>query len=127
MAKNERKNGIIIELYRNYGFIKSLDGQIYPFSITKEMLKQRDGVEYIEYSKDVNFIVEKTFLRAEDILEAKEIHFGGMVDYKVRQSPEPYLKRVRSIFSYFNILIPSKERMDEDYLKKKRYKKFNFE
>lgn len=117
MAKNERKNGIIVDLYRNYGFIKSSDGQIYPFSITKEMLEQSDGVEYIVYSKDVNFIVEETFLRAEDILEAKEIHFDGMVNYEVRQSPEPYLKRVRSTFSCFNISIPSKERMDEDYLK----------
>ena len=117
MANNERKNGIIVELYRNYGFIKSSDGQIYPFSITKEMLEQSGDVEYIGYSKDVSFIVENTFLRTENISEAKEIHFDGVVNYEVRQSPEPYLKRVRSTFACFNIFIPSKECMDQYYLK----------
>lgn len=117
MAKNNRKNGIIVELYRNYGFIKSSDGQIYPFSITKEMLELYDGVEYIRYSKDVSFIEENTYLRSENILEAKEIHFEGVINYEVRQSPEPYLKRVRNTFGSFNISIPSKERMDQYYLK----------
>lgn len=117
MAKNKRKNGIIVELYRNYGFIKSSDGQIYPFSITKEMLEVDGGVEYIRYSKDVSFIVEKTFLRTEDILEAKEIYFEGVLNFEARQSPEPYLKRVRSTFDCFNIFIPSKENMDQYYLK----------
>ena len=67
MAKNKRKKGIIVELYRNYGFIKSTDGQVYPFGITKEMLEQSGDVEYIKYSRDVSFRVEVSDLRTEQI------------------------------------------------------------
>lgn len=116
MAKNKRKKGIIVELYRNYGFIKSTDGQVYPFGITKEMLEQSGDVEYIKYSRDVSFIVEVSDLRTEQILEATEVHFEGVWNYKKRQSPKPYLERVRSTFADFNIKLPSKDRMKQYFL-----------
>lgn len=122
MSKNNRKKGIIIELYRNYGFIKSLDGQIYPFSYNKDMLIKDKGTEYIKYSKDVNFITENTFLRTEYVLEAKDICFEGYFCFEKRQEPEPYLTRVRTVFEKYNIIIPSSQIMKKEYLEAHNFK-----
>ncbi len=82
------------------------------------MLEQSGDVEYIGYSKDKSFIVENTFLRTENISEAKEIHFDGVVNHEGEINLQNlYLKRVRSTFACFNIFIPSKECMDQYYLK----------
>lgn len=116
MSENNIKRGIIVGLYRNYGFIKSTDGQIYPFSYNKEMLKTDKDTEYIKYSKDVSFVTKKTFLRTEEVWEAKDINFEGVYKFEKRQSPEPYLTRVRTAFKDFNIVIPSANSMKKEYL-----------
>ena len=60
--KNKKKKGVgrIIKLFRNYGYISTdsfgQEGEELPFQFTPEMIKEINGIEYIEYSKEVEFL-----------------------------------------------------------------------
>ena len=80
--KSRKKNGSgeIIDIFRNYGFIRTdsfgQDMEEIPFEITKDMIQYKDGKEFIEYSVNVNFELKKgVFLRDRNIREAINLKF----------------------------------------------------
>lgn len=118
MSKRKEKRGIIINLYRNYGFIKDENGRVYPFEFNEDMIKSDKNVQYIQYSTDVIFTVEKVHIRDMDIDEAKNVRFNGTIKYIERSRPKGYLNSVIELFKKFNISIPSYDRMKKEFFEK---------
>ena len=116
--KEKEKRGIIINLYRNYGFIKDENGKVYPFEFNEDMIKSDKNVQYIQYSKDVIFTPNKVRIRGMDICEAKNVKFNGTTKYIERSRPKGYLNRVRESFKKFNISIPSYDLMKQEFFEK---------
>ena len=82
--KNKKKKGIgrIIKLFRNYGYISTdsfgQEGEELPFQFTPEMIKEINGIEYIEYSKEVEFNIKRgVSLRDKIIREAGDLKFDS--------------------------------------------------
>lgn len=120
--KNKKKKGVgrIIKLFRNYGYISTdsfgQEGEELPFQFTPEMIKEINGIEYIEYSKEVEFNIKKgVSLRDKIIREAGELKFDSrnLIQEK-RVESKSYLEQVKEKFDSFNIQLPSKIQMENE-------------
>ena len=109
--KNKKKKGVgrIIKLFRNYGYISTdsfgQEGEELPFQFTPEMIKEIDGIEYIEYSKEVEFNIKKGVnLRDKKIREAGDLKFDSRnLILEKRVESKSYLEQVKEKFDLFNI------------------------
>lgn len=118
---SKKEVGSIINIYNNYGVISCGD-DILPFEITKSMLKVINGIEYVEYTKEVKFKYKhSTDIRGRKIYDAQEIEFiGDKFELKERTVASNYLQLVRKKFYEFNFKIPDKYSSDDklyEYLK----------
>ena len=120
--KNKKKKGVgrIIKLFRNYGYISTdsfgQEGEELPFQFTPEMIKEIDGIEYIEYSKEVEFNIKKGVnLRDKKIREAGDLKFDSrnLIQEK-RVESKSYLEQVKEKFDLFNIQLPTKNQMENE-------------
>ncbi|MDT2874370.1 Abi family protein [Lactococcus lactis] len=128
--KSRKKNGSgeIIDIFRNYGFIRTdsfgQDMEEIPFEITKDMIQYKDGKEFIEYSVNVNFELKKgVFLRDRNIREAINLKFdkNNLITRERKQSI-PYLEQVKEKFNYFNVEIPDLQKLKKDFLSTKDFR-----
>ena len=120
--KNKKKKGVgrIIKLFRNYGYISTdsfgQEGEELPFQFTPEMIKEIDGIEYIEYSKEAEFNIKKgVSLRDKIIREASDLKFDSrnLIQEK-RVESKSYLEQVKEKFDLFNIQLPTKNQMENE-------------
>ncbi|WP_231069209.1 hypothetical protein [Streptococcus oralis] len=120
--KNKKKKGVgrIIKLFKNYGYISTdsfgQEGEELPFQFTPEMIKEIDGIEYIEYSKEVEFNIKKGVnLRDKKIREAGDLKFDSrnLIQEK-RVESKSYLEQVKEKFDLFNIQLPTKNQMENE-------------
>lgn len=120
--KNKKQKGVgrIIKLFRNYGYISTdsfgQEGEELPFQFTPEMIKEIDGIEYIEYSKEVEFNIKKGVnLRDKKIREAGDLKFDSrnLIQEK-RVESKSYLEQVKEKFDLFNIQLPTKNQMENE-------------
>lgn len=120
--KNKKKKGVgrIIKLFRNYGYISTdsfgQEGEELPFQFTPEMIKEIDGIEYIEYSKEVEFNIKKGVnLRDKKIREAGDLKFDSRnLILEKRVESKSYLEQVKEKFDLFNIQLPTKNQMENE-------------
>ena len=120
--KNKKKKGVgrIIKLFRNYGYISTdsfgQEGEELPFQFTPEMIKEIDGIEYIEYSKEAEFNIKKgVSLRDKIIREASDLKFDSRNLIKEKRvESKSYLEQVKEKFDLFNIQLPTKNQMENE-------------
>lgn len=113
--------GKITEVYRNYGMIMTSsfqkENELFPFEISKEMLKENDSKTFFHYTKNVEFELKSIdgFRRRGRMLEAVNIRSVGteIIEFKLPED-QSYLEKVRSKFGEFSFEIPKEILSDND-------------
>lgn len=106
---------MIVQLHRNYGYLSTdsfgQKNELLSFSITESMIKDGNGEELIEYSKEVSFEISKGVrLREREVREAINLKFDvHKLITQSRVKSKPYLSQVREKFKSFNINLPDFE------------------
>lgn len=104
MAKS---TGKIFDLYNSYGSIISdsfkQGEETIPFEITRDMIVERDGVEYIRYTTEVTFNLHRSDnVRDKQIKEAVNVEFtGSKWLFKERIPKKSYEETVAALFKKY--------------------------
>lgn len=104
MAKS---TGTIFELYNNYGSINSdsfkQGEETIPFEITRDMIVEKDGAEFIRYTREVTFDLHRADnVRDKQIKEAVNIKFVGREWHTQKRTPEKsYEENVATLFEKY--------------------------
>ena len=87
--EKDMPKGRILTLKNNYGIIDTdafkVENEWIPFKIENYMLEEKDGKQYIKYTKEVEFTLSQNQgIRDRDIKEATNIKFVGN-EWKYRE------------------------------------------
>lgn len=104
--------GSIVSLKNNYGLIDTdaykVENEWIPFKIDTSMLVEKDGKQYIKYTKEVEFTLSQCQgIRNRDIKEATSVRFiGNEWKYQERSIEKNMVQKIRNRLSEYNFFYP---------------------
>ena len=104
--------GRIVSIKNNYGLIDTdaykVENEWIPFKIDTSMLVEKDGKQYIKYTKEVEFTLSQCQgIRNRDIKEATSVKFiGNEWKYQERSIEKNMVQKIRNRLSEYNFFYP---------------------
>ena len=105
--------GSIVSLNNNYGLIDTdaykVENEWIPFKIDNSMLVEKDGKQYIKYTKEVEFTLSQCQgIRNRDIKEATSVRFiGNEWKYQERSVEKNTVQKIRNRLGKYNFFYPN--------------------
>lgn len=105
--------GSIVSLNNNYGLIDTdaykVENEWIPFKIDNSMLVEKDGKQYIKYTKEVEFTLSQCQgIRNRDIKEATSVRFiGNEWKYQERSVEKNMVQKIRNRLGEYNFFYPN--------------------